>query len=69
MDALEAEMNATLATKPVQAWLDALNAAGVPCAPINDIPHMMADPQVAARNMVRTVQDPVAGESRSPAIR
>lgn len=62
MDALETEMNTTLATKPVQAWLDALNTAGVPCAPINDIPHMMADPQVAARNMVRTVQDPVAGE-------
>lgn len=62
IDALEAEMDTTLRTKPVEAWLDALNAAGVPCAPINDIPHMMADPQVAARNMVRTVQDPVAGE-------
>ncbi len=62
MDALEAEMNTTLVTKPVADWLEALNTAGVPCAPINDIPHMMADPQVAARSMVRTVQDPVAGE-------
>lgn len=62
VDALEAEMEKTLATKPVAAWLEALNAKGVPCAPINDIPHMMDEPQVAARNMIVTVQDPVAGE-------
>ncbi|OYZ93759.1 MAG: hypothetical protein B7X99_15460, partial [Rhizobiales bacterium 17-65-6] len=28
----------------------------------NDIPHMMKDPQVAARNMIVSVADPVAGE-------
>ncbi|MEP9377588.1 CoA transferase [Aquabacter sp. CN5-332] len=61
-DALQAEMEKTLGTKPVAAWLEALNAKGVPCAPINDIPHMMAEPQVAARNMIVTVDDPVAGE-------
>ncbi|MPZ38772.1 MAG: CoA transferase [Rhizobiales bacterium] len=62
VDALEKEMEKALAAKPVAAWLDALNAKGVPCTPINDIPHMMAEPQVAARNMIVTVQDPVAGE-------
>lgn len=62
VDALQAEIENTLKTGPVAAWLDALNGKGVPCAPINDVPHMMAEPQVAARNMIVTVQDPVAGE-------
>ncbi|CAM4162064.1 CaiB/BaiF CoA transferase family protein [Bordetella muralis] len=61
IDALQAEMEKVLRTKSVAAWLEALNAKGVPCAPINDIPHMMQEPQVAARNMIISVQDPVAG--------
>ncbi len=62
VDALQAEIEKTLKTGPVATWLDALNGKGVPCAPINDVPHMMAEPQVAARNMIVTVADPVAGE-------
>lgn len=62
VDALQAEIEKTLKTGAVAAWLDALNGKGVPCGPINDVPHMMAEPQVAARNMIVTVQDPVAGE-------
>ena len=61
IDALEAEMERVLATKTVAACLAALNDKGVPCGPINDIAHMMADPQVAARDMIRSVDDPVAG--------
>jgi CoA:oxalate CoA-transferase len=62
VDALQGEIEKTLKTGPVATWLDALNGKGVPCAPINDVPHMMAEPQVAARNMIVTVADPVAGE-------
>ncbi|KGM33271.1 CaiB/BaiF CoA transferase family protein [Inquilinus limosus] len=62
LGALQQEMEKTLRTKPVAAWLDVLNAKGVPCAPINDIPHMMQESQVAARNMIISVNDPVAGE-------
>ncbi|OYY87378.1 MAG: carnitine dehydratase [Rhizobiales bacterium 35-66-30] len=62
VDALQDEMEKVLAKQPVAHWLDALNAKGVPCGPINDIPHMMKDPQVAARNMIVSVADPVAGE-------
>lgn len=64
IDALEQEMEKALSKNTVAHWLDALNAAGVPCGPINDIAGMIADPQVNARNMVVTVQDPVAGEIR-----
>jgi crotonobetainyl-CoA:carnitine CoA-transferase CaiB-like acyl-CoA transferase len=30
-------------------WVDLLRAAGVPCAPVNDVDAALADPQVAAR--------------------
>lgn len=33
-------------------WLDKLRAARIPCAPVNDFEHALADPQVRARNMV-----------------
>lgn len=62
VDALQDEMEKALSKNTVAHWLDALNAKGVPAGPINDIPHMMLDPQVQARNMVVSVQDPVAGE-------
>jgi CoA:oxalate CoA-transferase len=33
----------------------------VPCGPINNIEQALAHPQVAARNMLVTVEDPKAG--------
>ena len=33
------------------AWIAALEAAGVPCGPINDLEHVFADPQIKARGM------------------
>jgi CoA:oxalate CoA-transferase len=38
--------------------------AGVPCGPLNDVAAVVRDPQVAARNMVVTADDPVAGPVR-----
>ena len=38
-------------------WLARLEAADIPCGPINDIAQVLADPQVRARNMVVTVDD------------
>ena len=42
-------------------WLAALEAAGIPCGPINTIDRLAADPQIAAREMIQAVVDPVAG--------
>jgi CoA:oxalate CoA-transferase len=36
----------------------------IPCAPILDMPEVVASPQVAARDMLLTVNDPVVGERR-----
>jgi len=40
----------------------ALDAAGVPCGPINSIPEVFDDPQIRHREMLRRVPHPVAGE-------
>ena len=62
IDALEAEFEAILTAHPTAHWLTVLEEAGVPCSPINRVDDVLADPQVAARNMVIRAVDPVAGE-------
>lgn len=39
----------------------ALDAAGVPCAPINAVPEVFADPQVEHRKMLRDLPHPTGG--------
>jgi len=43
------------------AWLSLLEAAGIPCGPVNDLADVFADPQVRARGMVVEVPHPHAG--------
>ncbi len=62
--ALSAAIEGALARAPVAHWLERLGAAGIPCGPINDVAAVLADPQVQARNMVVTAEDPVAGSMR-----
>ncbi len=59
--ALQDEMESALKKNTVAHWLAALDQAGVPCGPINTVDKVLADPQVRARNMVVTADDPVAG--------
>jgi CoA:oxalate CoA-transferase len=60
-DALKTEIEAVLTTKPRADWVELLDRAGIPCGPINTIDQTLQHPQVAARNMVVTVDDPVTG--------
>ncbi len=62
--ALKAELEAALAGRGTADWLAAIDAAGVPCGPINDVAQALADPQIAARNMVVTADDARAGRLR-----
>jgi crotonobetainyl-CoA:carnitine CoA-transferase CaiB-like acyl-CoA transferase len=41
-----------MATRSKASWLASLEAAKVPCGPINSLAEVFADPQVRARNMV-----------------
>jgi formyl-CoA transferase len=45
-------------------WLARLEAAEVPCGPINDLAAVFSDPQVIARRMVETVEHPTIGPLR-----
>jgi crotonobetainyl-CoA:carnitine CoA-transferase CaiB-like acyl-CoA transferase len=47
-----------LMQRPRAAWLAALDAAKVPCGPINDLADVFADPQVQARSMTTQVAHP-----------
>ena len=49
---LGSEIEVALAADTVDAWLDRLGSAGVPCGPINDVAAVFNDPQVRARNMI-----------------
>ncbi len=49
---LAAVLEAVLITRPAAHWLPRLEAAGVPCGPLNTIGQALANPQVRARNMV-----------------
>jgi len=51
-----------LATRPARQWLAALEPAGVPCGPINDLSQVFADPQVVHRRMQVKAAHPAAGE-------
>jgi len=42
-------------------WLQALEAAKVPCGPINDLDDVFSDPQVLARGMVTPIAHPAGG--------
>jgi crotonobetainyl-CoA:carnitine CoA-transferase CaiB-like acyl-CoA transferase len=43
-------------------WLSALEAAGIPCGPINTLDKVFAEPQVAAREMLVRMEHPTSGE-------
>jgi len=61
VDALGAVLEDVLRERGSAEWLRVLEAAGVPCGPINDIAGIANDPQVLARNMIVAIDDPEAG--------
>ncbi|MEZ5669510.1 MAG: CoA transferase [Alphaproteobacteria bacterium] len=62
VDAVKTEIEAALAGGSVAHWLAVLQAAGVPCGPINDVATVLADPHIRGRNMIATLADgPNAG--------
>ncbi|MDD5713260.1 MAG: CaiB/BaiF CoA-transferase family protein [Smithellaceae bacterium] len=51
-------INGAMASQTTTWWLDKLEAAGIPCAPLNNVADLFADGQIHARNMLV----PVVGE-------
>jgi crotonobetainyl-CoA:carnitine CoA-transferase CaiB-like acyl-CoA transferase len=50
-------IEAVIASRSAGVWEAELTAAGVPCAPVKDVPAALADPQAVARATVREVPD------------
>jgi CoA:oxalate CoA-transferase len=59
--ALKEEVEAAVKMRTTDEWLAVLGAAGVPCGPISTVDRVVADPQVVARNMIVSIDDPTAG--------
>jgi len=64
VDAMAAEMETSLSAKTSKEWLALLEAAGVPCGPLNNVADVMADPQILVRNMIVESLDPDMGPIR-----
>ncbi len=60
--ALEDVMNAVPTTKTTNDWVEVLEVAGVPCAPVYDYAQMFTDPQLRHRGFVQYASDPELGE-------
>ena len=63
-DELLAELGMTMHTRTTAAWLELIEPAGVPCAPINDVAAALRDPQVEARGGLVSYDHPVLGRVR-----
>jgi len=50
-----AEVARVVATRTKGEWIDLLQAAGVPCAPVNTLPEALAEPQTEAVGMLQPV--------------
>ncbi len=61
-EALDSLIGAALRAEKTAAWIAKLRATGVPCGPINTVAGALNDPHTLAREMVRTVNHPAAGE-------
>ena len=61
-EALVPLLQAVLLERRSREWIEALEAAGVPCGPINDVAEVFDDPQVRHRGMRLDVPHPLCGE-------
>jgi crotonobetainyl-CoA:carnitine CoA-transferase CaiB-like acyl-CoA transferase len=65
-DALDREIEACTSSEDAQALAERLRTAGVPAAPVNAAPDLLADPQLRARGYFRTLRETDVGPIDSP---
>jgi formyl-CoA transferase len=61
-DELVMELRELFLTRSTKSWLELLLKNDIPIGPINDIPAVLADPQIEAREMVQEVAHATAGK-------
>ncbi|MFT4940698.1 MAG: CoA:oxalate CoA-transferase [Paraglaciecola sp.] len=63
---INATLNDMLSTQSSSHWLGLLEAARIPCAPVNKFSQALSDPQVLHRNMVVELSDPQGHKTKGP---
>jgi len=63
-DELRPILAGVLVRETRRSWIDRLKAAGVPCGSVRDLGEVFADPQLASREMVTTVEHATIGSLR-----
>ena len=63
-DQLKPQLDAALKTRTRTEWVRALTDAGVPCGSVRAVSEVLADPQLAARDMITAVHHPTVGPAR-----
>lgn len=66
-DELTAVLEPLFEERTAARWLEQLSAAGVPCAPVNDVESALTDEQAVARGLVVSTEHPGYGTVRAPA--
>jgi crotonobetainyl-CoA:carnitine CoA-transferase CaiB-like acyl-CoA transferase len=56
--ALSAALATALGRRPAHEWVPVLTDAGIPCAPVQDLAAVQADPQIAAARLLQQVDHP-----------
>jgi itaconate CoA-transferase len=57
-ETLEPLLEEAFAARPAQEWLERLEAAGIPCGAVNELPDVMEHPQLAHNRLVVEVDSP-----------
>ena len=65
--ALIAILEDLFTTKTTEEWVELLEGAGIPNAPVNTFADLVEDPQVAHRNMIVNIPHPTIAGLRGPA--
>lgn len=66
--ALKAILDTVFPGKTVSAWIEILEAAGIPAGPINTVDRIINDIQIKERNMIVETDHPVAGKVKMAGV-
>lgn len=58
---LEHILEGVFRTRDTKAWVQALEAGGIPCGPVNAVEQVVSDPQVLHRGMIQEMEHPRLG--------
>jgi crotonobetainyl-CoA:carnitine CoA-transferase CaiB-like acyl-CoA transferase len=64
-DQLIPQLETSFALRPRCEWITLLEAGGVPCAPVQTLPELLADPAMLATGVLADIDHPTAGTVRT----